>query len=258
VPLLDPAVIRDPVAAASGASPQRGDDFEVLARLVDWAERRTISTVWSCLAAHAAILCIDGIARQALPGKTSGVFECHRIGDHGIVQGTSPRWRMCILVTTGCQSHFWHRIAIAFVALPGGGPDLFIRQTQSLFVYFQGYPEHDPDTLAREYRRGIGRFLAGERDDYPEMPHGYFNKAAAAAWPHSGGARCASAVSTCCRAIRSSRAANRSAPHSKLRSAFIVYGWPLSRSRNVKSAAPSARFGSQQSDIVVAPPSRYG
>ena len=61
------------------------------------------------------------------------------------------------------------------------GPDLFIRQKGSLFVYFQGHPEYEPDTLAREYRRDVGRFLAGERGDYPEMPRGYFNHEATAA-----------------------------------------------------------------------------
>src|SRR5581483_394092 len=32
-----------------------------LADVVDWAEHNTISTIWSCLAAHAAVLHLDGI-----------------------------------------------------------------------------------------------------------------------------------------------------------------------------------------------------
>ena len=44
--------------------------------LVDWAKTNTRSTIWSCLAAHAAVLHLDGIERRRLPQKCSGVYEC--------------------------------------------------------------------------------------------------------------------------------------------------------------------------------------
>lgn len=47
--------------------------------LVDWAGHNTISTVWSCLAAHAAVLHLDGIERRALADKCFGIFPCERI-----------------------------------------------------------------------------------------------------------------------------------------------------------------------------------
>src|SRR5579862_9380020 len=53
--------------------------WPALAKLVDWADAHTISTVWSCLAAHAAVLRLDGIERRPLAGKLSGVFECFRV-----------------------------------------------------------------------------------------------------------------------------------------------------------------------------------
>ena len=37
-----------------------------LTQLIDWAEHNTHSSVWSCLAAHAAVLRIDGIRRRRL------------------------------------------------------------------------------------------------------------------------------------------------------------------------------------------------
>jgi homoserine O-succinyltransferase len=46
---------------------------------------------------------------------------------------------------------------------------------RSLFVFFQGHPEYDPQSLCREYRRDIARFLTGERDDYPRPPQNYLN-----------------------------------------------------------------------------------
>ena len=44
-----------------------------------------------------------------------------------------------------------------------------------MFLFLQGHPEYDADALLREYRRDVGRFLGGERESYPEMPHGYFD-----------------------------------------------------------------------------------
>ena len=62
------------------------------------------------------------------------------------------------------------------------GVDAFAREERgaSLFVCFQGHPEYEADTLLREYRRDIGRFLRREQEHYPEMPQGYFNDDAAA------------------------------------------------------------------------------
>src|SRR5271166_3172312 len=50
-----------------------GPYWDSLARLVDWAEDHTVSTIWSCLAAHAAVLHLDGVHCQPLGGKLSGV-----------------------------------------------------------------------------------------------------------------------------------------------------------------------------------------
>jgi homoserine O-succinyltransferase len=153
--------------------------WAVLARLVAWAENRTISTVWSCLAAHAAVLVDDGITRQALPEKLSGIFECRKIADHSIVRGTPLRWRVAHSRYNGVPEAAL--AAHGYRILSRGeetGPDLFVRQKRSLFVYLQGHPEYEPDSLAREYRRDVGRFLAGERGDYPEMPRWYFNQEA--------------------------------------------------------------------------------
>jgi homoserine O-succinyltransferase len=56
------------------------------------------------------------------------------------------------------------------------GIDTFAKRRNSLFVFFQGHPEYDGDTLLLEYRRDIGRFLRRERDSYPSMPQGYFDE----------------------------------------------------------------------------------
>jgi len=60
--------------AQPGAADLRDEPYWAeLAHLIDWAEIGTISTLFSCLAAHAAALQLDGITRRALPTKLSGL-----------------------------------------------------------------------------------------------------------------------------------------------------------------------------------------
>jgi homoserine O-succinyltransferase len=150
--------------------------WATLTKLVDWAEDQTISTVWSCLAAHAAVLHIDGIGRHALREKLSGVFDCNKVTDHTIVDGVPSRWRIPHsryneLPEEALASRDYQIVSRS----PEVGADMFVKKRKSLFIFFQGHPEYDPGALLREYRRDVGRFLAGERDSYPEIPRGYFD-----------------------------------------------------------------------------------
>jgi homoserine O-succinyltransferase len=57
-----------------------------------------------------------------------------------------------------------------------GGVDSFVKKKKrSLFVHFQGHPEYGAQTLLKEYRRDIKRFVRRERETYPSMPKGYFD-----------------------------------------------------------------------------------
>ena len=40
--------------------------WAALPQVIDWAREHTHSTIWSCLAAHAAVLHTDGIERRPL------------------------------------------------------------------------------------------------------------------------------------------------------------------------------------------------
>src|SRR5262249_2603109 len=57
------------------------------------------------------------------------------------------------------------------------GVDMFVKQYQSRFIFFQGHPEYDALSLQREYMRDIARFLSGERQDYPSIPANYVDAA---------------------------------------------------------------------------------
>src|SRR6266850_4940222 len=165
----------------TGAEPQAADlkdepYWQSLTRVLEWAERHTYSTILSCLAAHAGILHIDGIARRPLGDKRFGVFECVPVSDHPLtiaaprhLQMPHSRWNEVpeeALLACGYR---------VLTRSEDAGVDAFVKQRKSLFVFFQGHPEYDATTLLLEYRRDIGRFLRRETDTYPPTPHGYFD-----------------------------------------------------------------------------------
>jgi homoserine O-succinyltransferase/O-acetyltransferase len=164
----------EPRASDLTAEPYWAD----LAKLIDWAEENTAATVWSCLAAHAAVLHLDGIRRSPLPDKCFGLFEHVRTSDHPLLHGQPAqiltphsRWNDVsgeALVSSG------YRVLSRSAA---AGVDIFVRERKSLFLFFQGHPEYEADTLAREHRRDVGRFLRGERENYPNIPMHYFDPA---------------------------------------------------------------------------------
>ena len=154
--------------------------WRTLAKIVDWAEMHTRSTIWSCLAAHAAVLHMDGIARHPLAEKCFGVFDCVRNADNAIMRGLPARVTM--------PHSRWNELREEELTAAGydiltrsvqAGVDMFARQGNSLFVFFHGHPEYQARTLLGEYRRDVRRFLRGERETYPPMPHDYFGASTA-------------------------------------------------------------------------------
>jgi homoserine O-succinyltransferase/O-acetyltransferase len=148
-----------------------------LAQVMEWAEANTRSTVWSCLAAHAAVQHLDGILRRRFAEKRFGVFECEVTSAHQLLAGIQSSLHV--------PHSRWNDIPAGQLAERGytaltrsadGGVDAFVRQRRSLFLFFQGHPEYQSDTLLLEYRRDIGRFVKRERDDYPLLPEGYFDR----------------------------------------------------------------------------------
>ncbi len=152
--------------------------FKPLSDVVDWASRGTLSTLFSCLASHAAVLHRDGIERRRLAEKCSGVFICSQTGTHPLLYGLAetapvPHSRWNELDERHLTAHGYHVLRHSDEI----GVDLFVKEEESLLVFLQGHPEYDADSLAREYRRDVGRFLDGARGDYPKVPANYFTQA---------------------------------------------------------------------------------
>jgi homoserine O-succinyltransferase/O-acetyltransferase len=164
----------EPRAADLAAEPY----WTCLSNIVEWAEENTIATVWSCLAAHAAALHLDAIRRSPLNEKCFGLFEHIRVSDHWLLQGLSspiltPHSRWNEIPEDALVSSGYRVLSKSIVA----GVDMFVKERKSLFLFFQGHPEYDADSLLREYRRDVGRFLRGERESYPGLPKQYFDPA---------------------------------------------------------------------------------
>jgi len=164
----------EPVAPELDQEPYWDD----LTDLIDWARTNTRSTIWSCLAAHAAVLHLDRIGRQRLPSKCHGIFDCDAVTSDSLIREAPSPFKI---------SHSrLNEIAESDLAQAGyqvltrsaqAGVDIFVRQYASRFVFFQGHPEYDALSLQREYLRDIGRYLARERAIYPAVPVAYFDAA---------------------------------------------------------------------------------
>ena len=80
--------------------------WSALANVLNWAESNTISTILSCLAAHAGVLYSDGINRRPLSDKQFGVFDFTKVGDHHLTCSTGKGCVSHILDGTKCrQTH---------------------------------------------------------------------------------------------------------------------------------------------------------
>jgi homoserine O-succinyltransferase len=155
--------------------------WQTLCAIADWARGHTASTIWSCLAAHAAALHADGVERRPLKQKLFGTFACALAADHPMTYDVTvpfmvPHSRYNDLPARTLKAAGYKILSQS----PEAGVDIFAKQDNSLFLFFQGHLEYDSGALLREYRRDAVRFLAGERDKYPAMPLHYFNDEAAA------------------------------------------------------------------------------
>jgi homoserine O-succinyltransferase len=147
--------------------------WDEMVDLLTWASECVPSMLLSCLSAHAALTIFDGIERQRLPLKRTGVFLQQ-------VKASQP-------LTTGIDAEILlphsRNNTVAEEALEGAGYDVLVesedvgwsvatRRTNNCdVVLVQGHPEYEPSSLLREYHRDAGRYVRFERDDLPVLPY---------------------------------------------------------------------------------------
>jgi len=166
------------VTGAEPSTPALSEEtfWRDLTDIVDWAKSHTRSTIWSCLAAHAAVLHLDGIGRKRIETKRSGIYDCLKLSNHWLTEGLTQPFkvahsRLNELRADDLTAHGYQLLTHS----AQGGVDSFAKDLGSHFIFFQGHPEYEALSLEREYLRDISRFLTSERDIYPGLPIGYFD-----------------------------------------------------------------------------------
>ncbi len=178
-PLED--VLREPLDAliVTGTEPRAARLSEEpywprFAQLLEFARTRTYASIWSCLAAHAAVEVLDGVQRQRLAEKRCGIYRHDTLADHALLAGATAPLYM--------PHSRWNELPVGALRQAGytllswsaeSGADTFIRDRGSLHLFFQGHPEYEDVTLLKEYRRDVGRYLSGTQAHYPTLPAGY-------------------------------------------------------------------------------------
>ncbi|CAM3750071.1 homoserine O-succinyltransferase [Kibdelosporangium persicum] len=129
-------------------------------------ESTSAPVVFSCLSAHSALNHLYALPRRRLPAKRIGVFE-HAVAPGPLTAGLSDvvhvphsRWNTVDLMGVTAQ----------MVTVDGD----WAYAAADRYMFVQGHPEYFPDTLFREYRRDVRRYLSRESDDFPTIPSGYF------------------------------------------------------------------------------------
>ena len=186
----------EPVAVALEEEPF----WPSITAVADWAASESVASYWSCLAAHAAVLHLDGVRRRPLDAKCSGVFAVRAAGGArltGNPVGYVPHSRAngldeVELVAAG------YRIESRSDLI---GVDAFVRPGPGSFLLHQGHPEYAAGTLAQEWRRDLRRFQTGERATAPDPPRDYFAPADAIALERLWRPRDRAAATACLAAL---------------------------------------------------------
>jgi homoserine O-succinyltransferase len=144
-----------------------------LTAFFDMARARTHATLASCLAAHALVLHRDGLRRRRCGQKLSGLYSIEIVAPHPLTQGLSggptphSRWNGLDEAELTAKGY------VVLTRAHEAGVDMFARDDEPhLVLGFQGHPEYDGDTLAREFRRDVARALAGA--PAPRTPVNYY------------------------------------------------------------------------------------
>jgi len=172
------------ITGANVANPALSEEpfWAPLVEIINWAHENVASTLCSCLATHALVKHLYGIERRPLLQKQWGVYS-HRVTHpaHPLTKGINTRFdaphsRWNEITREQCEQAGLNVLACSTEA----GVHLAVSRDQFSIVYFQGHPEYDANSLLKEYKREVFRYLDGELAEPPVFPENYFSSAAEA------------------------------------------------------------------------------
>ncbi len=151
--------------------------WEPLMEVATWAHENIASTLCSCLATHALLRHKYEIERRPLTNKRWGVYS-HRVTqtDHPLLRNINTRFDAPHSRNNGISRYQMEAAGLPILAESRkAGVHLAVSRDQFRTVYFQGHPEYDIESLLKEYKREVMRFLTNERADRPPHPVNYFS-----------------------------------------------------------------------------------
>jgi len=166
------------VTGANVANPSLDQEpfWEPLMEVVDWARENVASTLCSCLATHAMLKRFYAIERQPLPEKRWGVFS-HRVAQpgHPLLRDINTRFDVPHSRYNDISRQQLEDAGLSVLAeSEEGGVHMAVSADQFRLIFFQGHPEYDTNSLLKEYKREVYRYLNGEMHEPPPYPEHYF------------------------------------------------------------------------------------
>lgn len=171
---LDALIITgaNPVCPDIRDEPYWSDLLEVM----DWANDNVTSTLCSCLSSHARIAHTFGVDRVPLSMKQWGVYS-HRVVDreHPLTATLNTRF--------DAPHSRWNNVPRAALESVGikvlaeseeAGVHLAVSPDGLRWIFLQGHPEYDVESLPKEYKREVVRYQDGTNEDYPPYPEHCF------------------------------------------------------------------------------------
>lgn len=148
------------------------------------------SLLFSCQSAHAALHLLHGLQRHRLPYRAHGAFDhwvhgaaLDRMG--GVQPGAHPGTALVEGLATPVRVPHSRWNAMTSADLREAGVDILLDSEEAEWhlatgpdglrhVFLQGHPEYLPDTMAREHRRDLRRWLSDPMRPFPAIPSRYF------------------------------------------------------------------------------------
>ena len=166
------------VTGANVANPRLDEEpfWVPLMDVVGWANDNVASVLCSCLATHALLKKMYGIDRQPLPDKRWGVYSHKVSGDpHPLTRDINTRFDVPHSRYNDIAREAFEAAGLrVLVDSEEGGVHLAVSPDQFRFIYFQGHPEYDSNSLLKEFKREAKRMLSGELTSRPAFPEHYF------------------------------------------------------------------------------------
>ena len=144
--------------------------------MVAWARQRGCLVVCSCLATHAVVKAFYGIDRVRLPHKCWGVYPHSLLAPHHpLVQQVDAGWRVPHSHMYSVTRQQLEDVGICvLVDNVEAGVYAAVSQNPLEFVFLQGHPEYDANSLLKEFRREVQRFSDGVISRFPRVPEHCF------------------------------------------------------------------------------------